>query len=184
MSHNNPVSSDEVTKAVKILLEKLGAEAAKGLIYWATFKGADAISMHIASLVQKYMTGQSPSPQEIEQLKQLLMKQQTPQLNTDELARIIAEKIQQQMSKPVTPQPPAPYPPQQYPHTAGYPPYLEERRRRLSEDLSRYRNILAELEAQYYKEFDEAKRQEIKRRIEELRDKIARIETELAAPIY
>lgn len=184
------MSSDDFIKAVKVLIDRLGKETAKGFWLWSVFKGMDFVTTQaLMPLVQKVMRGQEPTSQEIEQMRQLLnqitqrqqLTQPPSQIDYDELARRVAEILMQQQTAQRQ------YAPQ--PQPSGHQPeperrYWEERRRYLQQDLDRYRNILADLERQYYLELDATKREELKRRIDEVRQKIQEIEVELSRPVY
>ncbi|MGB9705516.1 MAG: hypothetical protein ACPL3C_08700 [Pyrobaculum sp.] len=87
-----------VAEALAILLRQLGTEAAKGLVYWLTGRTVDAT---VGALLAKAARGQTLTPQEIEQLRYLLIQQAAqapaqPQINIDELAAKVAEVLRRQ----------------------------------------------------------------------------------------
>jgi len=179
-------SGDKVYDAVVTLLKALGAEAARGVVYWGV---GSAMQNLLVPAVKKLLMGQSLSPAEIEALRQQLLQQtQTMQqqaTSTEQLARLVAEQLKpmlaQQAAAPQYPQPQPSYQPPQYPPVA---PIQRDdfRRRELEKDLEHLKTLYRDLERQYYMELDPQKREALAQRMRELKDRITEIEARLAAP--
>ncbi len=169
-------SGDKVYDAVVTLLKALGAEAARGLVYWGV---GSAMQNLLVPAVKKLLMGQSLSPAEIDVLRQQLLQQtqmmQQQTTSMEQLARLVAEQLKP-MLQPTTqqyPQPPQPPP---------GPPRDDFRRRELEKDLEHLKSLYRELERQYYMELDPQKREALAQRMQELRGRITEIETRLVAP--
>jgi len=176
-------SGDKVYDAVVTLLKALGAEAARGLVYWGV---GSAMQNFLVPAVKKLLMGQSLSPAEIEALRQQLLQQtqmmQQQATSTEQLARLVAEQLKP-MLQPTTQQYPQPqqyYQPPQHPPVA--PPRDDFRRRELEKDLEHLKNLYRDLERQYYMELDPQKREALAQRMRELKDRITEIEARLVAP--
>jgi hypothetical protein len=112
-------SGDKVYDAVVTLLKALGAEAARGLVYWSV---GSAMQNLLVPAVKKLLIGQSLSPAEIEALRQQLLQQtqmmQQQATSIEQLARLVAEQLKP-MLQPTTQQYPQP---QQYYQPPQHPP--------------------------------------------------------------
>ncbi len=193
------MSEGDVAKALETLLKALGAEAARGLVYWATGKAMDNM---VVPAIRKLLMGQQLSPSEIDALREALLaqaraqQQMSQQADMDRLAQLVAEKLRsagliaQQQPQPAAPQYPqtyaAPAPPVQYHGTAnpvihgGVNPVIETRRQFIRQELENLKRIELELQSMYYREFDETKRTQIAQRLSEVRQKIVELESQLA----
>lgn len=182
-------SGDKVYDAVVTLLRALGAEAARGVVYWSV---SSAMQNLLAPAVKKLLMGLDLSPTEIERIRQQLLlqtqimqQQTTQQMSIDQLARLVAEQLKpmltQQAAAQQYPQPQQSYQPPQYPPVA---PIQRDdfRRRELERDLDHYKSLYRDLEKQYYTEFDPQRREALAQRMRELKEKIAEIEARLATP--
>jgi hypothetical protein len=176
-------SGDKVYDAVVTLLKALGAEAARGLVYWGV---GSAMQNFLVPAVKKLLMGQSLSPIEIETLRQQLLQQtqmmQQQATSMEQLARLVAEQLKP-MLQPTTQQYPQSqqyYQPPQHPPVA--PPRDDFRRRELEKDLEHLKNLYRDLERQYYMELDPQKREALAQRMRELKDRITEIEARLVAP--
>jgi len=179
-------SEDKVYDAVVTLLKALGAEAARGLVYWGV---GSAMQNFLVPAVKKLLMGQSLSPAEIEVLRQQLLQQtQTTQqqvMSTEQLARLVAEQLKpmlaQQAAAPQYPQPQQSYQPPQYSPVA---PIQRDdfRRRELEKDLEHLKSLYRDLERHYYMELDPQKREALAQRMRELKERITEIEARIAAP--
>jgi len=177
-------SGDKVYDAVVTLLKALGAEAARGLVYWGV---GSAMQNFLVPAVKKLLMGQSLSPAEIEALRQQLLQQtqmmQQQATSMEQLARLVAEQLKP-MLQPTTPQ----YPhSQQYYQSPQYSPVApvqrdDFRRRELEKDLEHLKSLYRDLERQYYMELDPQKREALAQRMRELKDRITEIEARLVAP--
>jgi hypothetical protein len=195
-------SGDKVYDAVVTLLKALGAEAARGLVYWGV---GSAMQNLLVPAVKKLLIGQSLSPTEIEALRQQLLQQtqmaQQQATSTEQLARLVAEQLKP-LLQPTTQQypqsqqyyqPPQP-PPVQSPHHPPVAPIRDDfrrepekerddfRRRELEKDLEHLKSLYRELERQYYMELDPQKREALAQRMQELRGRITEVEAKLVAP--
>jgi hypothetical protein len=191
-------SGDKVYDAVLTLLKALGAEAARGLVYWGV---GSAMQNLLVPTVKKLLIGQSLSPAEIEALRQQLLQQtqmaQQQATSTEQLARLVAEQLKplltQQAAQPSY-QPPQ-HPPVQSPQHPPVTPIRWDdfrrepekerddfRRRELEKDLEHLKGLYRELERQYYMELDPQKRETLAQRMQELRGRITEIEARLVAP--
>jgi DNA repair exonuclease SbcCD ATPase subunit len=152
-------SGDKVYDAVAALLKVLGAEAAKGLVYWSVWS---AMQNLLVPAVKKHLMGQSLSPTEIEVLRQQLLQQtqmaQQQATSTEQLARLVAERLKPMIQ------------------------WDDFRRRELEKDLEHLKSLYRELERQYYMELDPQKRDVLAQRMQELRGRITEIEARLVAP--
>jgi uncharacterized membrane protein len=185
-------SGDKVYDAVVTLLKALGAEAAKGLVYWGV---GSAMQNLLVPAVKKLLIGQSLSPAEIEALRQQLLQQtqmmQQQATSTEQLARLVAEQLKP-MLQPTTQQYPQPqqyYQPPQHPpvQPPQHPPVAPQRddfrwRRELEKDLEHLKSLYRDLERQYYMELDPQKREVLAQRMREVREKISEVEAKLVAP--
>jgi uncharacterized membrane protein len=185
-------SGDKVYDAVVTLLKALGAEAARGLVYWGV---GSAMQNLLVPAVKKLLIGQSLSPAEIEALRQQLLQQtqmmQQQATSTEQLARLVAEQLKP-MLQPTTQQYPQPqqyYQPPQHPpvQPPQHPPVAPQRddfrwRRELEKDLEHLKSLYRDLERQYYMELDPQKREVLAQRMREVREKISEVEAKLVAP--
>ncbi len=179
-------SGDKVYDAVVTLLKALGAEAARGIVYWSV---GSAMQNLLVPAVKKLLMGQSLSPAEIEVLRQQLLQQtqmaQQQATSTEQLAKLVAEQLKPMLTQQAAaPQYP---PPQQYyqsPQPLPVAPIQRDdfRRRELEKDLEHLKSLYRELERQYYMELDPQKREALAQRMQELRGRITEIETRLVAP--
>jgi len=184
-------SGDKVYDAVVTLLKALGAEAARGLVYWGV---GSAMQNLIVPAVKKLLMGQSLSPAEIEALRQQLLQQtqmaQQQATSTEQLARLVAEQLKPMLTQQAAPQYPPPqqsYQPPQHPpvHSPQHPPPIQRddfRRRELEKDLEHLKSLYRDLERQYYMELDPQKREALAQRMRELKERITEIEARIAAP--
>jgi hypothetical protein len=186
-------SGDKVYDAVVTLLKVLGAEAARGLVYWGV---GSAVQNLLVPAVKKLLMGQSLSPTEIEALRQQLLQQtqmaQQQTTSTEQLARLVAEQLKpllMQQAAPQYSQPQQFYQPPQYSpvQSPQHPPVApiqrdDFRRRELEKDLEHLKSLYRELERQYYMELDPQKREILAQRMQELRGRITEIEARLVAP--
>jgi len=184
-------SGDKVYDAVVTLLKALGAEAARGLVYWGV---GSAMQNLIVPAVKKLLMGQSLSPAEIEVLRQQLLQQtqmaQQQATSTEQLARLVAEQLKPMLTQQAAPQYPPPqqsYQPPQHPpvHSPQHPPPIQRddfRRRELEKDLEHLKSLYRDLERQYYMELDPQKREALAQRMRELKERITEIEARIAAP--
>jgi uncharacterized membrane protein len=180
-------SGDKVYDAVVTLLKVLGAEAARGLVYWGV---GSAMQNLLVPAVKKLLIGQSLSPAEIEALRQQLLQQtqmmQQQATSTEQLARLVAEQLKP-MLQPTTQQYPQPqqyyqpqHPPVQSPQHPPVAPIRDDfRRRELEKDLEHLKNLYRDLERQYYMELDPQKREALAQRMREVRERITEIEARL-----
>ena len=177
-------SGDKVYDAVVTLLKALGAEAARGLVYWGV---GSAMQNFLVPAVKKLLMGQSLSPAEIEALRMQLLQQtqmmQQQAMSTEQLARLVAEQLKP-MLQPTTQQYPQS---QQYYQSPQYSPVApiqrdDFRRRELEKDLEHLKSLYRDLERQYYMELDPQKREALAQRMRELKERITEIEARIAAP--
>jgi uncharacterized membrane protein len=183
-------SGDKVYDAVVTLLKVLGAEAARGLVYWGV---GSAMQNLLVPAVKKLLIGQSLSPAEIDVLRQQLLQQtqmaQQQATSTEQLARLVAEQLKP-LLQPTTQQYPQPqqyyqpqHPPVQSPQHPPVAPIRDDfRRRELEKDLEHLKNLYRDLERQYYMELDPQKREALAQRMREVRERITEIEARLVAP--
>jgi uncharacterized membrane protein len=185
-------SGDKVYDAVVTLFKVLGAEAARGLVYWSV---GSAMQNLLVPAVKKLLIGQSLSPAEIEALRQQLLQQtqmmQQQATSIEQLARLVAEQLKP-MLQPTTQQYPQPQqyyqPPQPSPvQPPQHPPVAPIRRddfwrRELEKDLEHLKSLYRDLERQYYMELDPQKREALAQRMREVREKISEVEAKLVAP--
>jgi uncharacterized membrane protein len=178
-------SGDKVYDAVVTLLKALGAEAARGVVYWGV---GSAMQNLLMPAVKKLLMGQSLSPAEIEVLRQQLLQQtqmaQQQATSTEQLARLVAEQLKPMLTQQAAPQYPQPqqsYQPPQHPPIA---PIQRDdfRRRELEKDLEHLKSLYRDLERQYYMELDPQKREALAQRMRELKERITEIEARIAAP--
>jgi hypothetical protein len=177
-------SGDKVYDAVLTLLKVLGAEAARGLVYWGV---GSAMQNLLVPAVKKLLIGQSLSPAEIEALRQQLLQQtqmaQQQATSTEQLAKLVAEQLKPLLTQQAAQQYP---PPQQSYQPPQHPPVTpirdDFRRRELEKDLEHLKSLYRELERQYYMELDPQKREVLAQRMQELRGRITEIEARLVAP--
>ncbi|NAZ34839.1 MAG: hypothetical protein GU356_11300 [Pyrobaculum sp.] len=187
-------SEDKVYDAVVTLLKALGAEAARGIVYWGV---GSAMQNFLVPAVRKLLMGQSLSPAEIEVLRQQLLQQtqmmQQQATSTEQLARLVAEQLKpmltQQAAAQQYPQPQQSYQPPQYspvqpPQYSPVAPIQRDdfRRRELEKDLEHLKSLYRDLERQYYMELDPQKREALAQRMKEVRERISEIEARLVAP--
>jgi uncharacterized membrane protein len=163
-------SGDKVYDAVVTLLKALGAETARGLVYWGV---GSAMQNLFVPAVKKLLMGQSLSPTEIEALRQQLLQQtqiaQQQQMPMEQLARLVAERL-----KPMLTQHPPPIQPDDF--------RRRELEKELEKDLEHLKSLYRDLERQYYMELDPQKRETLAQRLRELKDRIIEIEARLVAP--
>jgi hypothetical protein len=177
-------SGDKVYDAVVTLLKALGAEAARGLVYWGV---GSAMQNFLVPAVKKLLMGQSLSPAEIEALRMQLLQQtqmmQQQAMSTEQLARLVAEQLKP-MLQPTTQQYPQSQQYYQPPQHPPVPPIQRDdfRRRELEKDLEHLKSLYRDLERQYYMELDPQKREALAQRMRELRERITEIEAKLVAP--
>jgi uncharacterized membrane protein len=177
-------SGDKVYDAVVTLLKALGAEAARGLVYWGV---GSAMQNFLVPAVKKLLMGQSLSPAEIEALRMQLLQQtqmmQQQAMSTEQLARLVAEQLKP-MLQPTTQQYPQSQQYYQPPQHPPVPPIQRDdfRRRELERDLEHLKSLYRDLERQYYMELDPQKREALAQRMRELRERITEIEARLVAP--
>jgi hypothetical protein len=177
-------SGDKVYDAVVTLLKALGAEAARGLVYWGV---GSAMQNFLVPAVKKLLMGQSLSPAEIDALRMQLLQQtqmmQQQATSTEQLARLVAEQLKP-MLQPTTQQYPQPQQYYQPPQHPPVPPIQRDdfRRRELERDLEHLKSLYRDLERQYYMELDPQKREALAQRMRELRERITEIEARLVAP--
>jgi len=173
-------SGDKVYDAVVTLLKALGAEAARGLVYWGV---GSAMQNLLVPAVKKLLMGQSLSPIEIETLRQQLLQQtqmaQQQATSTEQLARLVAEQLKPMLTQQAAQQYPPPQPPQ---HPPVAPPRDDFRRRELEKDLEHLKSLYRDLERQYYMELDPQKREALAQRMREVKERITEIEARLVAP--
>jgi uncharacterized membrane protein len=178
-------SGDKVYDAVVTLLKALGAEAARGLVYWGV---GSAMQNFLVPAVKKLLMGQSLSPIEIETLRQQLLQQtqmmQQQATSTEQLARLVAEQLKPMLTQQAAQQYPQS---QQYYQSPQYSPVTpiqrdDFRRRELEKDLEHLKSLYRDLERQYYMELDPQKREALAQRMRELRERITEIEARLVAP--
>jgi uncharacterized membrane protein len=177
---------------VVTLLKALGAEAARGLVYWGV---GSAMQNLLVPAVKKLLIGQSLSPTEIEALRQQLLQQtqmmQQQATSTEQLARLVAEQLKP-MLQPTTQQyslsqqsyQPPQYSPVPSPQYSPVAPIQRDDfwRRELEKDLEHLKSLYRDLERQYYMELDPQKREALAQRMRELRERITEIEARLVAP--
>ena len=177
-------SGDKVYDAVVTLLKALGAEAARGIIYWGV---GSAMQNLFVPAVKKLLMGQSLSPAEIEALRQQLLQQtqiaQQQQMPMEQLARLVAEQLKPMLTQQAAAQQ---YPqPQQIHQYPQHPPPIQPddfRRREFEKDLEHLKSLYRDLERQYYMELDPQRRETLAQRLRELRERIIEIEARLVAP--
>lgn len=191
-------SQQDVGAAARTLLNYLGQKTFDSILIWLTFKSMDnVITPLLSQLINKIRSGQQPSPSEIEQLMRLLQQLQQSQSQAqlslqsqsadqlaDQLANMIIEKLKQAgyISPPQAPsqsttlsQPrPSPAPP-----GAEYIEYIRDRIQRLERERDNLQAIKYDLQRQYYMEFDENRRKEIEKRIEDIDMKIRDLNSEI-----
>jgi hypothetical protein len=178
-------SGDKVYDAVVTLLKALGAEAARGLVYWGV---GSAMQNLLVPAVKKLLMGQSLSPAEIEALRQQLLQQtqmtQQQATSTEQLARLVAEQLKPLLAQQAAPQYPQPQQSYQPPQYSPVAPIQRDdfRRRELEKDLEHLKSLYRDLERQYYMELDPQKREALAQRMRELKDRITEIEARLVAP--
>jgi len=185
------MSQQDIIQALKVIGSVVGVEAAKGILYWAMFKAGDnIITPLIAKAIQSLQQGRQLSPAEIEQLQKALLQaaQQIPQqqqLDIDLLANLVApivaqrlglstSQIAQSQRYPHT-QPPTPPPPPPPSYETGHLRWLQERLRALEEEYINQERL-------YYREYDEARRNMIKQRLDELKREIDKLRLMLQQP--
>jgi uncharacterized membrane protein len=191
-------SGDKVYDAVATLLKALGAEAARGLVYWSV---GSAMQNLLVPAVKKLLIGQSLSPAEIETLRQQLLQQtqmmQQQATSTEQLARLVAEQLKPLLTQQAAQQyyQPLQHPPVQSPQHPPVAPIRWDdfrrepekerddfRRRELEKDLEHLKSLYRDLERQYYMELDPQKREALAQRMREVRERITEIEARLVAP--
>ncbi len=179
-------SGDKVYDAVVTLLKALGAEAARGIVYWGV---GSAMQNLLVPAVKKLLMGQSLSPAEIDVLRQQLLQQtqmaQQQATSMEQLARLVAEQLKPMLTQQVAaPQYPLSQQYYQSPQPSPVAPIQRDdfRRRELEKDLEHLKSLYRELERQYYMELDPQKREALAQRMRELRERITEIETRLVAP--
>ncbi|MGC8584231.1 MAG: hypothetical protein ACP5MH_10995 [Thermoproteus sp.] len=149
----------------------------------------------VVPAIRKLLMGQQLSPSEIDTLREALLaqaraqqQQMSQQADMDRLAQLVAEKLRsggltlQPQPQPAAPQYPqtyaAPAPPAQYHGTAN--PVIETRRQFIRQELENLKRIELDLQSMYYREFDESKRMQISQRLNEVRQRIVELESQLA----
>jgi len=182
-----PQQDQDFVQALSVVLKVIGAEAAKGLVYWLMSRTGDNVIVPLlAKAIQSFQQGQQLSPAEIEQLQKALQQLaqqavQQQQLDMNLLATLVAERLRQSLPQFAPQQqyaPQQPYaPPPQY-----RPPYEAEYLRSAQERLRTLEETYRELERQYYLELDEARRNVIRQRLEELKREIDSLRLRIHQP--
>ncbi|MEM0459824.1 MAG: hypothetical protein QXG48_02410 [Thermofilaceae archaeon] len=178
------MSREEIpwNRVAQEIVRTLGVEAARGLLYGMM---AQSVYPALVNMIREMAAGKSKDEeirQTLEQIKAMIQSQGIPsqpaRMTEEQLANALANWLRQQqtaLTAPPTPYPhPAPitpYPPQT-PTPAAVPSEIRLRLETLEMDINGLKQAIQKLYSQYYEELDEAKRNQLNLRIQQLRQEL------------